>query len=278
MRHFARKTRMALAAALGAALATAALAGLAGAQQPQQQRPPTVRDVPTIQGEAREGQTLTATRGDWGGRDPMTFTFQWRRCRADGSNCAAIGGQTANTYIVRTADVDRTIRVRVRATNQDGSASAVSQPTPVVVSRTNPLPPGSPAGAIRLPNGLTSVPAASVALPNRLVISQVQFDPTVIRSRVPFTGRFRVTDTRGFVVRDALVYVLGVPYSRINPAPETTTNMEGWAQMELRPTARLPLRNGYFIVMFVRARKQGDQLLAGVSTRRLVQVRVARPA
>jgi hypothetical protein len=48
--------------------------------------------------------------------------------------------------------------------------------------------------------------------------------------------------------------------------------------MELRPTARLPLRNGYFIVMFVRARKQGDQLLAGVSTRRLVQVRVARPA
>jgi hypothetical protein len=278
MRHFARKSRMALAAALGAALATAALAGLAGAQQPQQQRPPTVRDVPTIQGEAREGQTLTATRGDWGGRDPMTFTFQWRRCRADGSNCAAIGGQTANTYIVRTADVDRTIRVRVRATNQDGSASAVSQPTPVVVSRTNPLPPGSPAGAIRLPNGLTSVPASSVALPNRLVISQVQFDPTVIRSRVPFTGRFRVTDTRGFVVRDALVYVLGVPYSRINPAPETTTNMEGWAQMELRPTARLPLRNGYFIVMFVRARKQGDQLLAGVSTRRLVQVRVARPA
>jgi hypothetical protein len=278
MRHFARRTRVALPAALGAAVATAALAGLAGAQQPQQQRPPTVRDVPTIQGEAREGQTLTATRGDWGGRDPKTFAFQWRRCRSDGSNCAPIQGQTANTYIVRTADVDRAIRVRVRATNQDGSASAVSQPTPTVVSRTNPLPPGSPAGSIRLPEGLTSIPASSVALPNRLVISQVQFNPPVIRSRAPFTGRFRVTDTRGFVVRDALVFVLGVPYNRIGQAPEQTTNMEGWAQFELRPTAQLPLRRGYFIVMFVRARKQGDSALAGVSTRRLVQVRVARPA
>jgi hypothetical protein len=275
MRRFARHTRTALAAGLGAALATATLAGIAGAQQ---DRRPTVREVPTIQGEAREGQTLTATRGEWGSRTPITYAFQWRRCRADGTNCAAIAGQTGNTYIVRTADVDRTIRVRVRATNANGSSAAVSQPTPVVVSRTNPLPPGSPAGAIRLPGGLTSIPASSVALPNRLVISQVQFDPTVIRSRAPFTGRFRVTDTRGFVVRDALVYVLGVPYSRIGPAPEQTTNTEGWAQMQLNPTARLPLRNGFYIVMFVRARKQGDNLLAGVSTRRLVQVRVARPA
>jgi hypothetical protein len=276
MRRFARQTRIALAAALGAAVATATLAGIAGAQQ--ERRPPTVRSVPTIQGEAREGQTLTATRGEWGGRTPQTYAYQWRRCRDDGTACANIGGETRSTYLVRAADVGRTIRVRVTATNSDGSATAVSRPTDVVVSRSNPLPPGSPAGAIRLPGGLTSVPASSVTLPNRLVISQVQFDPTVIRSRAPFTGRFRVTDTRGFVVRDALVYVLGVPYSRIGQAAEQATNMEGWAQMQLAPTARLPLRNGFYIVMFVRARKQGDNLLAGVSTRRLVQVRVARPA
>jgi hypothetical protein len=125
---------------------------------------------------------------------------------------------------------------------------------------------------------MTSVPASSVALPNRLVISSLQFSPPVVRSRVGFTGRFRVTDTRGFAVRGVLVRVIGVPYSRIQRTAEQATDMDGWAQVQLRPTARLPLRNGFFITMFVRARKQGDDLLAGVSTRRLVQVRLGNPS
>jgi hypothetical protein len=275
MRRISSLTR-ALPAALGAALATIVLAGIAGAQEPR--NPPTVRATPTIQGEAREGRTLTATRGEWGGKTPIRYAYQWRRCRADGAGCANIAGQTNTLYAVRAADVNHTLRVRVTATNDDGSATAVSQPTPVVVSASNPLPPGSPAGAVRLPSGLTSIPASSVTPPHRLIVSAVQFNPTVIRSRTPFIGRFRVTDTRGFVVRDALVYVVGVPFGRIGQAPEQPTDMEGWAQLQFSPTARLPLQNGYSIVMFVRARKQGDDILAGVSARRLVQVRVARPA
>lgn len=208
---------------------------------------------------------------------PIRYAYQWRRCQSNGGGCANIAGQTSSTYAVRAADVNGTLRVRVTATNDDGSATALSQPTPVVVSASNPLPPGSPAGAVRLPDGLTSIPASSVALPNRLVISEVRFDPAVVRSRTPFSGRFRVTDTRGFVVRDALVYVLGVPYSRIGQAAEQPTNMEGYAQVQLAPTARMPLRNGYYVVMFVRARKQGDDLLSGISTRRLIRVRTAKP-
>jgi hypothetical protein len=275
MRRIADR-RHPLLASVGVVLAAFALAGVAGAQQ--EKSPPTVRSLPTIDGEAREGQTLTARNGEWGGKMPIRYAYQWRRCKADGNGCSNIGGETRTTYLVRAADVNSTLRVRVTATNDDGSATAVSSPTPVVVSRTNPLPPGSPVGAVRLASGLTSVPASSVTAPHRLVISSVEFSPTVIRSRVPFTGRFRVTDTRGFAVRDALVYVLGVPYNRIGQASEQATDMEGWATIQLAPTARLPLRNGYSIVMFVRARKQGDDLLAGVSTRRLVQVRVARPA
>jgi hypothetical protein len=265
----------ALPVGLGAALTAIALAGVAGAQQ--QKNPPTVRATPTIQGEAREGKTLTASRGEWGGQTPIRYAFQWRRCGKEGTGCSNIAGQTNTTYAVRGGDVDHTIRVRVRATNDDGSATAVSQPTPVVVSASNPLPPGSPIGATRLSSGLTSVPVTSVTPPHRLVISKVEFNPPVVRSRAPFTGRFRVTDTRGFVVRDALVYVVGVPFGRIGQAPEQATDMEGWAQVQLAPTARLPLRNGFSIVMFLRARKQGDDVLAGISTRRLVQVRLARP-
>jgi hypothetical protein len=53
-------------------------------------------------------------------------------------------------------------------------------------------------------------------------------------------------------------------------APETPTDGTGWATIQIRPTRNLPLRRGD-LVMFVRARKPGDSLLAGVSTRRLVQ-------
>jgi hypothetical protein len=239
--------------------------------------PPVVRSLPTAEGEAREEKTLTATNGEWDGRTPISYAYQWRLCKADGTSCADIAGETKATYTVRAADVNNTLRVRVTATNADGSATAASQITPVVVSKSNPLPPGSPLGAVRLASGLTSIPASSVALPSRLVISELQFSPPVVRSRVPFSARFRVTDTRGFAVRDALVRVIGVPYSRIRQTSEQATDMNGWAQIQLRPTARLPLRNGYYITMFVRARKQGDDLLAGVSTRRLVQVRLGRP-
>jgi hypothetical protein len=245
---------------------------------PAQVGPPVVRSLPTVEGEAREEKTLTARTGEWDGRSPIAFAYQWRLCKSDGTACADIAGQTAPNYTVRVSDVNNTLRVRVTAANPDGSATAASNVTPVVVSKSNPLPPGSPLGAVRLASGMTSVPASSVSLPNRLVVSSLQFSPPVVRSRAPFSARFRVTDTRGFAVRDALVRVIGVPYSRIRGTSERATDVDGWALIRLTPTARLTLQNGYYITMFVRARKQGDDLLAGVSTRRLVQIRLGRPA
>jgi hypothetical protein len=40
----------------------------------------------------------------------------------------------------------------------------------------------------------------------------------------------------------------------------------------MTPTRNLPLRRGSALVVFVRARVEGQSLLAGSSTRRLVQV------
>ena len=78
-------------------------------------------------------------------------------------------------------------------------------------------------------------------------------------------------------MRDAIVLVTGVPLGWIFASQEVKTNVDGYAQIQLQPTTRLRLVRGGSMAMFVRARKDGDDLLAGVSTRRLVRVRTARP-
>jgi len=74
----------------------------------------------------------------------------------------------------------------------------------------------------------------------------------------------------------ALVYALGLPYSWVRNGAEVQTDASGWATITLQPTAAMPLHRGGSLVIFVRARKPGDNLLAGVSTRRLVQEGISR--
>jgi len=69
----------------------------------------------------------------------------------------------------------------------------------------------------------------------------------------------------------ALVYALGLPYGWTHNGPEVVTDTTGWATITMSPTANMPLRNGALVV-FVRARKAGDNLLAGVSTRKFAGV------
>jgi hypothetical protein len=109
------------------------------------------------------------------------------------------------------------------------------------------------------------------------VISQIKFTPNVIRSRSePLTARFRVTETQaGKAVAGALVYAVGVPANRVTNAGETQTDSSGWATMTFRPLTGLPMKQGAQLVFFVRARKGGENVLAGVSNRRLVSIRVS---
>jgi hypothetical protein len=270
--------RILAAAAAGALLATlASVVGIAGGATTA--NPPTVRALPSIHGTMREGSTLTAHDGEWGGTQPITFTYQWRRCPNASGSCTDVAGATAQTYVLAAADVGHRMRVLVKATNSAGSASALSTRTAVVKpATTTPPPPPGPAGQIKLADGKTSIPVTSVSAPQRLVVSEVTFTPSPIRSRDPFQARFRVSDTRGFVVRGALVYMIGIPYNRIALVPEQETGTDGYVTFTVQPTARLPLVRGGALVVFVRARKAGDNLLTGVSTRRLVQASVSTPA
>lgn len=92
--------------------------------------------LPTISGTARQGETLTALQGSWSGTQPMTFTYQWRRCDTNGASCSNIVGATSKTYTVMSADVGNALRVRVRASNSAGAAAAISPPRKVVTTET----------------------------------------------------------------------------------------------------------------------------------------------
>jgi hypothetical protein len=134
-----------------------------------------------------------------------------------------------------------------------------------------------PPGTILLPGGRKSIPATSVAAGERLVIDGVRFTPNPVRSRArAIRLRVHVSDTRGFVVRGALIFARSTPLVT-RSAGEIQTNTQGFAFVNLLPRANLPLRNGYAVQFFIRARRAGDNLLAGISSRRLAQVRTASP-
>jgi hypothetical protein len=224
---------------------------------------PVNTSTPTVSGTPKAGSTLTADRRSWTGTNPITFAYQWRRCDGAGGNCGDIPGANTTAYTLTSADIAHTIRVNVAATNARGTTVATSAATALI----------APAKSTTGP----AVPVSQVALPNQLVIDAVKFSPNPVRSRsTPIVARFHVADGRGFSIQGALVFALGIPYGWDAGAPETPTDGAGWATIILQPTAQLPLRRGALLV-FVRARKPGDSLLAGVSARRLVQERVRAP-
>jgi PASTA domain-containing protein/List-Bact-rpt repeat protein/subtilase family protein/predicted actin-binding protein/WD40 repeat protein len=92
---------------------------------------------PVLSGTPQVGEALAATAGKWVGTATATFSYQWYRCDSQGTNCAAISGQTADSYTATAADVGSTLRVEVDATDGTHSESAQSAPSGVVL----PSPP-----------------------------------------------------------------------------------------------------------------------------------------
>jgi subtilisin family serine protease len=94
---------------------------------------------PAVTGSGAVGGTLSSTNGTFSG-SPTGWTRQWVRCTAPtGLNtCGAIAGATGTTYSPVLADAGRYVRVRVVATNAEGSALALSNPGVLVVAPVAP--------------------------------------------------------------------------------------------------------------------------------------------
>ena len=87
---------------------------------------------PTITGEARVGQELTASEGTWTG-DPTSFDYQWQRCDVESLICADVIGATGKSYGVRLADLGFRLRVEVTAHKDARSGTATSAASGIVV-------------------------------------------------------------------------------------------------------------------------------------------------
>ena len=257
-----RKSKLFWVAFAGTLAVLAVIAGRAEIGDAAPQAAPVNQSPPAISGTPEEGKTLTTTNGNWTGTAPITFAYSWRRCDSNGGSCAAIGGTNQNTYVLKKVDVDNTIRVRVTARNNDGSTPSTSVPTAVVRAATAP-----PSGC----DGPAPIQIANVALPNRLVIDGQQISPGVVgRSTPSITLRFHVV-CKGKPVQGALVYGDAVPFNQFSTPAEQPTGADGWATITMNRAAGFPAASRQaLLVIFARARKQGEDILAGVSTRRLV--------
>lgn len=248
-----------------AALVIGAVFGAAGTGNAASSAAPTNQSPPTISGSPTVGSTLTATSGSWNGTSPITYSYQFRRCGANGNSCSNISGANSSTYTLKSADRGATIRVRVTAKNSDGSAQVESAQTAVVTAAPAPAPTGCPTG-----NGTADV--AGVSLPARLVIDGQQASPTVItRSISDLVLRFHVSACGGRPVQGALVYATAVPFDQFNVPAEASTGSDGWATLTLHKASRFPASPvQQLLAVFVRARKNGENLVGGISTRLLV--------
>lgn len=225
---------------------------------------------PAVSGSMVEGQTVTVTPGTWSGAAPITFTYQWLRCNSAGGSCVAIPGATAAQYKLTSSDVGSKIRVNVTARNAGGSNTVMSGESAIVTA-------AGPAGVITLPTGEKSIPVMSVPKTERLIVDRVVFTPTVVRSRqATISIQVRVKDTRGYVVRDALVFIRSTPLVTRAGQPRRPTLTDGYAVFQMSPRATFPTARRGAVQFFVKAYKSGDNPLAGIAGYRLVQVRIAR--
>ena len=231
---------------------------------------PASTALPAISGTVAVGSTLTASTGTWNG-SPTSFAYAWSRCDALGNSCSTISGATAQTFVLQQVDVGSTLRVTVTATNATGSTPATSAQTAAVPAV--PVPP-----ATGCPTGTTGViQVADVTSPARLLLDGQTVAPRVVTpSAKTVVVHFRVTACGGRPVQGALVYVTAVPYNQYSVPEEGTTGAEGTVDLTMTQLGGFPAaRQQRLLVVFARARKAGEPLLSGISSRRLVSFPVS---
>jgi hypothetical protein len=109
------------------------------------ERTPVNTEPPTIVGDPHVGRVLSSSAGAWTANQP-TFKRRWLRCESDGLGCNPTSPvQTGSTYKLGTADLGKRLKLEVTAVvedpNQDRTAVALSQPSPIIANPPTTAPP-----------------------------------------------------------------------------------------------------------------------------------------
>jgi hypothetical protein len=92
---------------------------------------------PALAGPVAQGQALTVDTGAWSGGG-TSYTYQWQRCGADGTDCINLPDATEATYTPGADDVGHTLRAVVIATNDAGSTTTTTDPSAPVAAASDP--------------------------------------------------------------------------------------------------------------------------------------------
>ena len=184
--------------------------------------------LPTILGSARVGETLTASANGIADDDGLTnANFAWQWIANDGTSDADIVGATAETYTLTSAEVGKTIKVRVTFTDdQDTEEALVSEATAQVAA---------------------ALPVVSIAAASSPVTEGGAASFTLSR-----TGDTAASLTVSVAVSEAGSVVSGTPASTVTfaagDAEETlsvATDDDSAAEADGRVTATIAAGTGY---------------------------------
>ena len=126
------------------------------------------------------------------------------------------------------------------------------------------------------PAGKGPIKVADLTPPARLMVDQWKSNPSVIgRNPGTVTVSAHVTACGGRDVSGAIVYVTATPWDQFSTPSEAATGADGWASLSMSQADHYPASHRQeLLAVFVRARKPGESILGGVSTRRLVSFKV----
>lgn len=190
------------------------------ATAPVKALPPLPAGRPQIIGVAGVSETLeTAAAGVFGGTPATSFAYQWLRCaepHVDDINCVAIPGATAWSYTPTALESGARLRVRVTATNSEGSAAMVSTasefvgqafPEPGAVAPTRVVPTENEEEEIAAAKNFRAMLGLRA---DDAYVRALETDPELAASREEWGVALKPLEERDLVLRGDIASAAGV--------------------------------------------------------------------